>query len=95
MHATMKRQGPPTNRRIRIFTGGGDVPGPNAVIRAAVRTALNLGWEVVGIRRGFDGLLLSGTAKKLTARDVAGILSMGWTILGTRRGTRSWLGSSG
>jgi 6-phosphofructokinase 1 len=48
-----------------------------------VKTALNLGWEVVGIRRGFDGLFLPGMAKKLSARDVAGILTMGGTILGT------------
>lgn len=83
MNATMKRQGPPKIRRIGISTGGGDAPGLNAVIRAAVKTALNLGWEVVGIRRGFDGLFIPGMAKKLTARDVAGILTMGGTILGT------------
>lgn len=83
MKAPVKRPGPPRIRRIGISTGGGDAPGLNAVIRAAVKTALNLGWEVVGIRRGFDGLFLPGMAKKLSARDVAGILTMGGTILGT------------
>jgi ATP-dependent phosphofructokinase / diphosphate-dependent phosphofructokinase len=70
-------------RRIGISTGGGDAPGLNAVIRAAVKSALNRGWEVVGIRRGFDGLFKPGMAKKLTSKDVAGILTMGGTILGT------------
>ncbi len=73
----------PIIRRIGISTGGGDAPGLNAVIRAAVKSALNRGWEVVGIRRGFDGLFKPGMAKKLTAKDVAGILTMGGTILGT------------
>ncbi len=82
--ATRARQsGKPNIRRIGISTGGGDAPGLNAVIRAAVKSALNRGWEVVGIRRGFDGLFKAGMAKKLTARDVAGILTMGGTILGT------------
>ena len=75
--------GKPIIRRIGISTGGGDAPGLNAVIRAAVKSALNRGWEVVGIRRGFDGLFKPGMAKKLTAKDVAGILTMGGTILGT------------
>jgi ATP-dependent phosphofructokinase / diphosphate-dependent phosphofructokinase len=82
--ATRARQaGRPTIRRIGISTGGGDAPGLNAVIRAAVKSALNLGWEVVGIQRGFDGLFKPGMAKRLTAKDVAGILTMGGTILGT------------
>jgi phosphofructokinase-like protein len=82
--ATRARQsGKPNIRRIGISTGGGDAPGLNAVIRAAVKSALNRGWEVVGIRRGFDGLFKAGMAKKLTAKDVAGILTMGGTILGT------------
>lgn len=83
MNATERGQGPPRVRRIGISTGGGDAPGLNAVIRAAVKTALNLGWEVVGIRRGLDDLFPPGMAEKLTARDVAGILIMGGTILGT------------
>lgn len=43
--------------KIAISTGGGDAPGLNAVIRGAVLAAVNRGWECVGIRRGFDGLL--------------------------------------
>ena len=44
-------------RKIGILTGGGDAPGLNAVIRAAVHSAHQRGWEVVGIREGFEGLL--------------------------------------
>jgi 6-phosphofructokinase 1 len=43
--------------KIAISTGGGDAPGLNAVIRGAVLAAVNRGWDCVGIRRGFDGLL--------------------------------------
>ena len=46
-----------TPRRIAISTGGGDAPGLNAVIRAIVLSALNRGWECVGIRDGYNGLL--------------------------------------
>ena len=46
-----------TIRRIAISTGGGDAPGLNAVIRAIVLAALNRGWECVGIRDGYNGLL--------------------------------------
>ncbi|MEN9395858.1 MAG: hypothetical protein RLZ81_388, partial [Pseudomonadota bacterium] len=45
-------------RRIAINTGGGDAPGLNAVIRAAVTAAANRGWDCVGIRDGFNGILL-------------------------------------
>ena len=55
----------------------------NAVIRAAVRSALRRGWEVVGIQEGFEGLLKPGLAKNLTSKDIAGILRMGGTIIGT------------
>ena len=43
--------------RIAISTGGGDAPGLNAVIRAAALSAINRGWEVLGIKRGFAGLM--------------------------------------
>ena len=65
-----------------ILTGGGDCPGLNAVIRAATRTAFNMGWEVYGIEDGFDGLL-TRNVRRLTRRDVGGILQLGGTILGT------------
>ena len=44
-------------RRIALSTGGGDAPGLNAVIRGATLAAVNRGWEVVGIRDGFNGLI--------------------------------------
>jgi len=47
-------------KKIAINTGGGDAPGLNAVIRAVVISAANKGWEVVGIRDGYNGLLLPG-----------------------------------
>ena len=43
--------------RLALSTGGGDAPGLNAVIRAACLSAINRGWEVVGIKRGYSGLL--------------------------------------
>jgi phosphofructokinase-like protein len=69
-------------RRVGILTGGGDCPGLNAVIRAASRTAFNMGWEVYGIEDGFDGLL-TRSVRRLSRRDVRGILQLGGTILGT------------
>ncbi|HYF02542.1 MAG TPA: 6-phosphofructokinase, partial [Patescibacteria group bacterium] len=47
----------PDIRRIAINTGGGDAPGLNAVIRAVTYSALNRGWECVGIRDGYNGVL--------------------------------------
>lgn len=72
-----------TKKRIGICTGGGDCPGLNAVIRAASKTAFNLGWEVIGIHDGFDGLLNPDNTKLLHSHDIAGILNIGGTILGT------------
>jgi 6-phosphofructokinase 1 len=69
--------------RIGILTGGGDAPGLNAVIRAVVKSAFNRNWEVIGIREGFEGLLNTSKAKKITTKDITGILNMGGTILGT------------
>lgn len=70
-------------RRIGVLTGGGDAPGLNAVIRAVVKSAFNRKWEVIGIQEGFEGLLNTSKAKKITDRDIMGILNMGGTILGT------------
>jgi 6-phosphofructokinase 1 len=69
--------------RIAISTGGGDAPGLNAVIRAAVVGALNRGWEVFGIRRGFGGLLGDARVVPLDRESVRGITHLGGTILGT------------
>jgi 6-phosphofructokinase 1 len=69
--------------RIAITTGGGDAPGLNAVIRAAVLSALNLGWEAWGICRGYAGLLGEDEVVPLTRATVRGITHLGGTILGT------------
>ncbi len=78
----------PTIKRIALNPGGGDAPGLNAVIRAAVLAALNRGWEVVGIREGYNGLFLAdqypeGGLIPLTRDSVRGITHLGGTILGT------------
>ncbi|CAN5616734.1 ATP-dependent 6-phosphofructokinase [soil metagenome] len=75
-------------RRIAINTGGGDAPGLNAVIRAATLAALQNGWEVLGIRRGYTGLLEGEVDGEpglmpLTAQAVRGITHLGGTVLGT------------
>jgi ATP-dependent phosphofructokinase / diphosphate-dependent phosphofructokinase len=69
--------------RIAISTGGGDAPGLNAVIRAAVLSAINRGWEVLGIKRGFAGLLGEDEVIPLTKNSVRGIAHLGGTILRT------------
>jgi 6-phosphofructokinase len=76
------------SKRIAISTGGGDAPGLNAVIRAATLAALNRGWEVFGIRDGFDGILKpedypEGGIMPLTQQTVRGITHLGGTIIGT------------
>jgi phosphofructokinase-like protein len=70
-------------KRIAISTGGGDAPGLNAVIRAAVLSALNRGWEVLGIKRGFAGLLGEDEVVIMTRDSVRGIAHLGGTILRT------------
>lgn len=75
-------------QRIAICTGGGDAPGLNAVIRATVTAAANRGWECVGIRDGFSGILQperypKGGVELLTRDQVRGIAHLGGTILGT------------
>jgi len=75
-------------KRIAICTGGGDAPGLNAVIRAAVLSAINRDWDVYGIRDGFNGLLMpeqfiEGGLIRLTREKVRGITHLGGTIIGT------------
>ncbi len=70
--------------RLGVLTSGGDAPGMNAAIRAAVRQADALGLEVVGIRHGFRGLI-HGDWSPLKSRDCANILQRGGTILHTAR----------
>jgi ATP-dependent phosphofructokinase / diphosphate-dependent phosphofructokinase len=70
-------------KRIGILTGGGDAPGLNAVIRAAVLTAKRrYGWEIIGIREGFDGLLARHPTISLDEGNVRDLLARGGTILG-------------
>jgi len=75
-------------KRVAVSTGGGDAPGLNAVIRAVVLAGRNQGWDVVGIRDGFNGLLHperypEGGLISLTRERVRGIVHEGGTILGT------------
>jgi 6-phosphofructokinase 1 len=71
-------------KRIAVLTSGGDAPGMNAAIRAVVRTGLDKGWEVIGIRHGYSGCISRDTVP-LAARDVGGIIQRGGTILGSAR----------
>jgi len=71
-------------RRIGVLTSGGDAPGMNAAVRSAVRTAINRGLEVYGIRRGYRGLI-EGDMISMDFRSVADILQRGGTILKTAR----------
>jgi ATP-dependent phosphofructokinase / diphosphate-dependent phosphofructokinase len=71
-------------RTIGICTGGGDCPGLNAVIRAAVKCAVQkYSWQVIGIRDGFDGLIWPEKSVRLDLQSVSGLLPRGGTILGT------------
>jgi 6-phosphofructokinase 1 len=73
-----------TMNRIAILTGGGDAPGLNAVIRAAVKTAIReYGCEVIGVHDGYDGFVGDKGIRTLELQDVRGILPRGGTILGT------------
>ncbi len=73
--------------RLGVLTSGGDAPGMNAAIRAVVRTASGAGWDVVGFRRGFCGLI-DDDAIPLTPRSVANVLQRGGSILDTARESR-------
>src|SRR5678815_2104819 len=70
--------------KIGILTGGGDCPGLNAVIRAVVRRSHALGYDVLGIKNGWAGLI-NGQVEPLNDFSVTGILPRGGTILGTSR----------
>ena len=69
-----------TFRRIGVLTSGGDAPGMNAAVRSVVRTALANGVEVMGIYRGYSGLI-DGDIKPLALRDVSNIINKGGTFL--------------
>ena len=71
-------------KRIAVLTSGGDAPGMNAAIRAVVRTGVAKGWEVFGVKGGYEGLI-NGIFIPMGTRDVGGILQRGGTILGSAR----------
>ncbi|HEX8538534.1 MAG TPA: 6-phosphofructokinase, partial [Cystobacter sp.] len=70
--------------KVAVLTGGGDCPGLNAVIRAVVRRASAHGFEMMGLRDGWKGLL-DDNHFRLTRETTSGILHRGGTILGTSR----------
>jgi 6-phosphofructokinase 1 len=70
--------------RIAVLTSGGDAPGMNAAIRAAVRSGIATGWEMFGVRNGYAGLM-AGAIVPLGPRDVGGIIQRGGTMLGSAR----------
>ncbi|MDR0654064.1 MAG: 6-phosphofructokinase [Synergistaceae bacterium] len=74
-------------KRIGVLTSGGDAPGMNAAIRAVTRTAIYKGLDVIGFRRGYEGLL-DGDVVPLTVSSVGGIIHRGGTILRTARSER-------
>lgn len=74
-------------KKIGILTSGGDAPGMNAAIRAVVRTGIYLGMDVVGIERGYEGLL-DGSFRKMDLSSVGDIMQRGGTILKTARSQR-------
>ncbi len=71
-------------RCIAVLTSGGDAPGMNAAIRAVTRTAIDAGLEVLGVSRGYAGLL-EDRVQPLGRRQVGGIIDRGGTILGSAR----------
>ena len=73
---------PPHKPTIGILTSGGDCPGLNAVIRAAVKSSEQLGYDCIGFLRGYEGLVEPVSYMPLNSRNTAGILTQGGTILG-------------
>jgi len=71
-------------QKIGVITAGGDAPGMNAAIRSVVRTAIFNGLKVLGIERGYAGLI-EGKIRPLNARSVSGIINRGGTMLKTAR----------
>jgi 6-phosphofructokinase 1 len=73
-----------TGMRVAVLTTGGDAPGINAAIRAAVRAGIDKGWELFGVRHGYAGLIRNDFVR-LGLRDVGGIIGLGGTTLGSIR----------
>lgn len=74
-------------KRIGVYTSGGDAPGMNAAIRAAVRAGIYHGLKVIGIRRGYEGMI-EGDFIKMEAHTVSNIIQRGGTILKSSRSKR-------
>lgn len=71
-------------KRVAVLTSGGDAPGMNAAIRAVVRSGIDKGWQMFGVRQGYAGLI-AGNIFPLGERSVGGIMQLGGTVLGTAR----------
>ena len=71
-------------KTIGVLTSGGDAPGMNAAVRAVVRAGLHKGFRMIGIQRGYNGLL-DGECFEMNLRSVSNIISAGGTILYTAR----------
>ncbi len=71
-------------KAIGVLTSGGDAPGMNAAVRAVTRTAISKGYKVIGIQRGYNGLL-NGECEELSCRDVSDTIHRGGTVLYTAR----------
>ena len=65
-------------KTIAVLTSGGDAPGMNAAVRAVVRTAISSGMKVLGVRRGYNGLL-HGDFMEMNLRSVSDIIQDGGT----------------
>jgi 6-phosphofructokinase 1 len=71
-------------KRMAVLTSGGDAPGMNAAIRSVVRVGIDKGWQILGIRHGYSGLIANNVVS-LGPRDVSGIIQQGGTMLGSAR----------
>lgn len=72
-------------KRVAVLTSGGDAPGMNAAIRAIARVGRDKGWDILGVRNGYDGLIAGAEFVPLGPRDVGGIIQTGGTMLGSSR----------
>ena len=79
-----ERNGIYMQKAIGVLTSGGDAPGMNAAVRAVTRAAILKGYRVVGIQRGYNGLL-HGETRELNERDVSNVIQRGGTVLYTAR----------
>lgn len=71
-------------KTIGVLTSGGDAPGMNAAVRAVVRAGIYYGFKVLGIRKGYEGLL-NGDMEEMTLRSVGDLIHRGGTVLQTAR----------